>query len=328
MINKKIVIISKKTINHCKLYRTFLDKMLEECSSSEIDLLIYFSQVQTSDGILGKLISKNICSRLNMKYTTYLTSINSLINKGFISLNGKHARVIGNSTINDNYKESYLNTNKEIFFSKDFFKLSLNEKRLTLKILIDYHVNNQPKFSLSRLKKILKSRTYDAVNSIINNLKKWFNITISKGTYDSIISFERTFKDSSYTQEEIFLYNHIEDWCAINKIDCPCVSIKEIADLFKQYGKSSFEYLITQIKDVARKYGTLRDKNKLISKLVSLYYKSNFINLKQNKVDESPFRNHYIKTSYRISWFNEGCCSRNYTSEEFKEIENKLLGWS
>lgn len=215
-------------------------------TNKELDLLLYLSRYQEETGIVRGVYYKNVCAEMKMSVQSFYLAKASLENKGIIKSVKVHyadfdITICDNDWSEKSYRESYINTNHEIFYSSDFLKLSAGEKLFAI-ILLRINLVNKGSFRIG-VKNLY--RTYCARLGVVKrvlqrylaNLKSLFAIGIKEGMY--YITIYKTPAARCHDAESSKLHRYVLDMaCRRCKIEESVDSRKEYNDilhLFEQY---------------------------------------------------------------------------------------------
>lgn len=179
-----------------KLKLSFIKKMFNvRLTSSEIDFIIYYSKYQDDAGIVKGIHYQDIYKSLErVSHQTFYDVLLSLQIKQIIEIIKRNdtdidIRFLGNDCQNITHvvQEGYLATNKDLFKSKDFFRLKANEKLLAMQFLIQNLSGNRP--VIMRKETLLTSYASlfrvqrRCVIGYLQSLKRFFDIKVNQGKY-------------------------------------------------------------------------------------------------------------------------------------------------
>lgn len=234
-----------------KLKHYILDKLVEErATSAEIDFIIYLSRYQNDYGIVKGVYYKDMCSDLRISHQTFYDLKSSLVEKGIISTVKSNytdwdIKIIGNDfSSQDSFKEGYLNTNHDIFYNKEFFKMKANEKLITMLLLkicfsgrgsYNIGVNNfYEKFTT------LFNVSRRVIQNYIHTIRKFFSIGVKEHQY-WITPLVRVYrKTGSVTETDNYNQHFGKTICRRNKVKYTKQTLSDTVTLLKQY-RSTFK---------------------------------------------------------------------------------------
>lgn len=125
-----------------KIKSSVLARMIDAgVTSREFDFLIYISRFQDEGGKVEGVHYRDVCAEMGLSHQGFYDTKRSLEEKGLIS-SGKSSRIDHDITIlgnsfegSDGFRESYINTNHNIFQSKGFFTLKAGTKLLAMEMM-------------------------------------------------------------------------------------------------------------------------------------------------------------------------------------------------
>lgn len=232
-----------------KIKNSVIEKMNKaKVTSNEFDFVFYISRFQDNKGCIHGLHYKELCEEMDMSYQGFYDAKQGLIDKGIISCKetkrGDHdITILDNECLNnENEKAGYTNTNRQIFYSKEFYNLKVGAKMLAVWLLTVCLANNgtfiiglDKFYGGEYLKKFGVSKR--VLRKYLMELKKqkMFFVGIKDRKY--YISPQKTvYKKSGEKQETERLREHETDVVLRrNRIKKPGTGKKEIYGLFKQY---------------------------------------------------------------------------------------------
>lgn len=218
-----------------------------DLTNKELDLLLYLSRYQEETGVVRGVYYKNVCTEMKMSVQSFYLAKAALENKGIIKSVKVHftdfdITICDNDWSEKSYRESYINTNHEIFYSPDFLRLSAGEKLFAI-ILLRINLVNKGSFRIG-VKNLY--RTYCArlgvvkrvLQRYLTNLKSLFAIGIKEGLY--YITIYKNPATRCHDAESSKLHRYVLDMaCRRSKIEEAVDSEKgeynDILHLFEQY---------------------------------------------------------------------------------------------
>lgn len=261
-----------------KLSKQFIERMiLQKCSKQEINFIVLVAQWQNEFGTIHNLHYKNIIDILKIVPKTYFHIINNLEKKGIISIEDsdtygfRHITLLENDFSDKSYNKSYLNINREFFYTNNFFDLKATEKYVLFKILLrsreDGRSVNISETTIAQYARI-NNKNRRLITSIIHALEsfKIKNLNVFKATQhigktkDKIFSFilnvnKRRRKDNLHilTENEVRQTHMFKAYCRKNRVPATDKDIKDLIQMDNEYKKYSSVYIET-VKELINQY--------------------------------------------------------------------------
>jgi len=256
-----------------KLSYDLLEKILDQATApTEIDFILYLSKIQNEFGNIRNLHYADVCLYLNISKQTFYNIKNSLESKKIIRVDWTNQinwniTLLDNQFINYNdYKQGYINTNKDFLYTPEFKNLKLQEKKLVLKLLKVSRADATFKISIPKLKEWLGTDNKNLIVSYINNISKFFDITVSNDNVLYIFKLSLKSNVAEKTEKENYLLYAITTYCRMHKISYTIDDLKDLVIMFGQY-KNKLNKLIQAIIDTCLHYHCIIPK--LINSIVS-----------------------------------------------------------
>lgn len=225
-----------------KIKHSTLNKILQECTSKEIDFILYIAQFQDDLGVVKGVNYKDLCNDIDIAQSTFFHVVSSLEQKEIITINYlNNDYSFWTITINDNafptvesFKDGYLNINRAVLHSKEFYKLTRGEKVILLNVLKIANERYKIKVTLQTLMKWTSYKKQAVIRSM-KKLSKLFDIERNKNTF----AFIYNLKLSATTGVEKTIYNKhkVRYISKKHKILTDDANITDVANLFNQYHK-------------------------------------------------------------------------------------------
>lgn len=277
-----------------KIKSSILAKMIETgITSKEFDFLIYISRFQDESGRVEGVHYKEVCGEMGISHQGFYDIKQSLAEKGIISA-GKSSRIdhditiIGNSFEGvENFEESYINTNHNIFQCREFFALKAGTKLLAMEMMkISYAgqgkaVIGKNKFYEKYCSMFRVSRR--VMRGYLMQIKAFFSVGLKDGKYYITPLVKVYRKPGTKSENERYAEHQTKVICRRNRMDISDKkAISDTAKLAAQYkrialdaGKNIWVVLQRAIESSLDKlneaYNTYKIRNikpKLIHKLI------------------------------------------------------------
>lgn len=221
-------------------------------TSKEFDFLIYVSRFQGEDGKVDGIYYKEVCENMNISHQGFYDIKNSLEKKGIIK-SEKNSRIdhditiLGNSFENtENFQESYINTNHNIFQEEDFFQLKAGTKLLAMEMMkLSYAgkgkaVIGKEKFyeKYCRLFRVKKR----VMRIYLMQLKKFFSVGLKDGKYYITPLVKVYRKPGTKTETERYAEHRIKTIGRRNRMDISDKkAVRDTAILAGQYRNAALQ---------------------------------------------------------------------------------------
>ena len=247
-----------------KIKDSIIDRMLNEgITGTQIDFFIVISRYQDDHNCSRMVSYRDICEEAHIANPTFYTCMRELEEKGYIKYkqNKEHGdwdiQILNNDfSTQESFKDGYLDTNHEIFFDENFFKMTAIEKLLTIKVMRTCQASKDLKgiyrISLKefygqypeRFKAYAKNEklTKRVLQDCLKTLRKFFYIWIKGGMY-----YFNPRKDKVYQKESLNRRTEERNFREfIGKSICRRLKLryeetdqefKDTTDLIKQYKK-------------------------------------------------------------------------------------------
>lgn len=212
----------------------------------ELDLLLYLSKIQDQFGNIKGLYYKDVCKELNCCKQSFYNALQGLETKGYILINFTYKEQnYWDLTILDNIfisekddKKRYLNTNRKIFNNDRFRSLRVNEKKLLLKLALDYNSVKGKTFYPERVLNWLGIKSISLAWEYINNISNICPLVITPGKHGDLIKIETdnlTLTDlSEQTEKDNFFKHRLTYLLRKSKIGFTADDIKDLITLINQ----------------------------------------------------------------------------------------------
>lgn len=236
-----------------KIRNRILDRMVaEKLTDKEICFLLYISRFQDNSGRVSGVHYKDVCKALRMSYQGFYDVKARLEEKGFISCEKKNRIdhdivILDNEYTGEEYnKAGYMNTNHNIFFCGEFYKLRAGAKLLALQMMKNtYSGKGYFMIGVGRFydKKDGYQRRFQVsirvMRSYLMEIKSLFSIGIKNGRYyiepKEIIRKRKDQKTEAARLREYYT----EVVMRRNRIRGQDADKKEICGLFYQYSQAA-----------------------------------------------------------------------------------------
>ncbi len=259
-----------------KIKHTNLNKIMQNCTSKEIDFILYIAQFQDDQGIVKGINYKDLCNDIGIAQSTFFHVISSLEAKEIITINYlNNDYSFWTITINNNtftepsaFKEGYLNINYTLLHSTQFQELRKGEKVIILNLLKIASGRYKIKATIQTLMKWTGFKK-QAVVRYIKRLSKLIKIE----RVNNLCTFyaEEPFYEKGDTEKNTFNKHFIKYISKRKKADADKTSITEVSNLFNQYAWLDPTIIFEVIEKSLEQIGILNVK--YIHKYLSNYLK-------------------------------------------------------
>lgn len=241
-----------------KLAYELLDQILEKCSKKEIDFILYCCQYQNELGNVRGINYKFTCLDIHVSKQGFYNILKSLEEKGIIIINWLNSEKDWSFTFINNkfldYKDTrkgYLKTNFFFLHELDFKNLNVKAKKLILKLLKVYRPDKQFRMSREKLQEWAGVKNQEELETYIDILRKYFNITDFKGLL--IIKLKRY--NQRYTDTDLYksLSHRIKTFCSNYSISYTMDAVKELYFIFKDNWEE-FNKVVAALSDTVFRY--------------------------------------------------------------------------
>lgn len=253
-----------------KLNNAAVDTLIKSESKNDIDFMLYISGICNEFGSVRDLSCKDVCDKFGIDASTFYRIIVRLADKGLIYANGNREWGLFNITIINNIfmtkeqcKSGYLNINRDFLLSEEFRESSLKKKRLVLRLLKTANLSCF-KVGLRTIGEWLKVSN-KAVIGLMDSIKTWFNVDLRDKFY--YISLKPKFDRSTYSSGDMEMRYRFSALFQKYSITCSSRDLKDLIELFHQYGKNKLQKLIMAVVTSTNQHKTVQPK--LINYIVS-----------------------------------------------------------
>lgn len=233
-------------------------------SSNDLDFLLLLTKYQNNFGVVEGVNYRYFCDELNISTSSFFECLKHLEERKYIKAELMckgywKITILDNCFFNaDDLKENtYLNTNKDFLYSKEFRKLKVNEKKLCLYLLTQPTINQNINFNIytGKIKKLLGIKTDYIIRKYLNNIKQFFpnKIRLGKGYEKGAdkVTFTTTYvtEDGSTSEKTQYIQFMIDYLITRFKIKCSLEDFKDLLTVINQYTyKITFNKLISIVK--------------------------------------------------------------------------------
>lgn len=244
-----------------KLSLSFVDKMLEKCGPKEIDFILYCCQFQNELGYVKDIYYKLVCLYIHISKEGFYKILRSLERKGLIIVDWENGKKNWGFTFVDNqflsykdFRKGYLKTNFFFLHELEFMKLKVNAKKLIIKLLKVYRPDKPFKISREKLMKWAGAKSQEELESYIDILKKYFNITDFKG----MLTIKLKQYNQRYTDSDLYksIYHKTTAFCSKYRIAYTLEAIKELYFIFEDY-KDKYNKIVSALCDTVFRYRSI-----------------------------------------------------------------------
>ncbi len=219
-------------------------------TSREFDFLIYISRFQDESGRVEGVHYRDVCAEMGMSFQGFYDTKRSLEEKGIISA-GKSSRIdhditiLGNSFEGvENFEESYINTNHNIFQSREFFDLKAGTKLLAMEMMkISYAgqgkaVIGKEKFYEKYCSMFQVSRR--VMSAYLMQLKAFFSVGLKDGKYYITPLVKVYRKPGTKSENERYAEHQTKVICRRRRMDVTDhKAVSDTAKLAAQYRRTA-----------------------------------------------------------------------------------------
>lgn len=224
-----------------KVLHSWLEKNL---TSAEMSFLMYVSHYQNEAGTAIGIYYREVCRTLEISVQTFYNLLESLQKKEIISIQrvsdiDYDVTILGNDFSDQNYQEGYVNTNRRVFYTKDFLTLKAPEKLMLVELMRAAYCNNG-RFIIEKGKfyeKYIKifSVAKRAVRGYLGSLRKFFQIVLLHGKY-IIVPDRNMFEKADQTEAVIYAQKVVQAGCRRQRMkNVSKKAVKDTAGLWTQY---------------------------------------------------------------------------------------------
>ena len=230
-----------------KLKVCVLDSMFEKkLTKAEIDFIILISRYQNDRGIVEGVYYKEICSVLEISNQSFYDIKRALIEKNIIqAVKGSYTdwniQIVNNDCSDpESFKDNYINTNHDMFYTKEFFSMKAGEKLLAMQFMkIAQAGRGSYNIGVSKFYDKytqLLGITKRVLQNYMSSLKEFFSIGIKNKQY-WITPLAKVFRKYGSGRTEVKNYNkHVgETICRREKVNYNEHTLEDTVDLLKQY---------------------------------------------------------------------------------------------
>lgn len=228
-----------------KIKNIIIQKCIDKkVTSRELDFLIYVSHYQDSTGKIVGVYYRDVCDALSISIQTFYDVKASLVNKGIISVSKNSdidwdIRIEDNDFSMENYHDGYINTNSEVFYTKEFSQLKAGAKLMMIDLMrLTY--SNRGRFVINAdnlYKKYMDlfAVTKRVVRRYLASIKQFFSVRLMDHKY-VILPLQVIKTRTNNYDEQVYSQKVMETICRRNKIKDPKAKhIRDTAVLIGQY---------------------------------------------------------------------------------------------
>lgn len=232
-----------------KLKNCILDRMIsEKLHSKEIDFLLYVSRFQDKNGKVCGIHYRDVSEQMHMSFQEFYNVKESLKKKGFIRCEKSNwtdhdITIIGNRE-EECLREGYINTNHNIFYTKEFYQLKAGAKLLAMHLMkVSYAGKGY--FKIGRAKFYDKAEGYTrkfgvtarVLRGYLMSLKGlFFSVSVKGGNYyiEPLKCIYRKLHEKS--EQKRYEEHHVESIIRRAKIkEADADAKRDVGTLFHQY---------------------------------------------------------------------------------------------
>ncbi|WP_278524443.1 hypothetical protein [Clostridium cochlearium] len=262
-----------------KFSTALLENIIGKITAKELDFLICIMRYQNEYGIIKGIDYKTICNEIKIHKSTFYSILHSLEQKRIIWIDWNDyekpyklfwtLKILNNSFADaEERKQGYIKLNIPLLYSKDFLKLTKNEKYICLKVLALYRTNRSAiPLRYETIMEWTKS-TLQSIKKYVASIKSIFkDIIINKHTI--LIIFKKDTLKSEKAEVTTYREHIINYITKAYKLNEPKKIIDEVIALFKQYNDVNINIIITAIIKSIKQQGALIPQyiNTMINKI-------------------------------------------------------------
>ena len=254
-----------------KISSTLIHNLISHtCSKTEINLIFYIAQFQLENGFIPNIFYKEAIKQLHINPTTFYRTLYKLSCKGIIQYDiaNKYGyyniTLLNNDFSNKDFSQGYININRDLFFTQDFFKMKASEKYVFLRLMLRNQDNlNEIKLSDESIAQYaqVNSKNKRLITRIINTLKEFTSMghrvlevfTHSRATkninfFRLLITSKRHLSETEVMQRHMFV-----NFCKKYNISYSNADIEDLIQMDNQY-KSYNQLYKNIVRDILLQY--------------------------------------------------------------------------
>lgn len=267
----------------CKLSSEIIDKLLNNhsISSKQIDIILWLTKRQDEFGKIFYVKYNEVCKDVNISYQEYYDCIYKLEEEGFIFISYRHnsrgwdIEIINNIFASKEHdKKRYLNVNYDFLYEPIFLKMRANEKKLVLKILLNFNFTNKNNYYIypKTITEWIGINNQQLINSYVKKLQSIFSIMFKSKNKKSTPLYIIKVKECRISQSikpiiDHYLRHKLSHMLRIFKIKYTEEELLDLIDIVKQR-KEYYGILFDTILETLEK--TKKVLPKYINKIISL----------------------------------------------------------
>jgi hypothetical protein len=220
--------------------------VIQNVTGIELDLLLYLSLIQDQFGNIKGLYYKDVCKELDCCKQSFYNALKGLELKEYILINFNYKeQKYWDLTILDNVfacenddKKSYLNTNRKLFYTKEFRGLKVNEKKLLVYIALIYKGEKGLTFYPATVAKWLGIKSITLAWDYLKSISTICPFLVMPGSHGDKIKIEaNNFNITGLnvnSERENFLTHRLKYLCKKRNIEFTDIDIKDLIILLGQ----------------------------------------------------------------------------------------------
>lgn len=267
----------------CKLSSEIIDKILNNhlITAKQIDIILWLTKRQDEFGKIFYVKYNEVCKDVNISYQEYYDCIYKLEEEGFIFISYRHnsrgwdIEIINNIFASKEHdKKRYLNVNYDFLYEPIFLKMRANEKKLVLKILLNFNFTNKNNYYIypKTITEWIGINNQQLINSYVKKLQSIFSIMFKSKNKKSTPLYIIKVKECRISQSikpiiDHYLRHKLSHMLRIFKIKYTEEELLDLIDIVKQR-KEYYGILFDTILETLEK--TKKVLPKYINKIISL----------------------------------------------------------
>lgn len=264
-----------------KINAEIIEKMLKDkISGNEISCFILFALHQDAYGRVFNVKYKDVCKDIEISTQGYYNCLEGLAEMNYIRIINRNYTMgwdleILNNTFATEFddKKRYLNINRDVFFCREFLRLKANEKKILMKVMLEYRPERDYYINIVKLGEWIGISNMQLLRSYIEKIKEFFKIGHKKKNNkgNKVIIFQRgNYEIGALYQNKTIFYHYtkfrLKAMLRRYKVKYTYEEMEDLIILVKQY-REHFGILSQTIIDTVAEKRSIQPK--LINYIVS-----------------------------------------------------------